>query len=562
MAQPAYTHPRTIADQLLPLKEQSRQLYTSVVPISQVTLSLASTDNGQTFKDVRNQILKWINKRAGRPLPERAWRGESFELDEVGFQRAGAISLDDPHYWTVRFDDADRSIPQRVWVTEISIGITNENEMLFGTRLTCVSRGEDNSFERSVPGFVRQIVIIGNATLDGRKVTSTPWFVTRNDVIDLVNLLRNPRRQAHVIVFSLPDDSEDSREAIADAEIVHSKTLGAAHVVVISGSASYLFSNQIGKEFSVFRQAVRTYRPGFNTDRDQPFSHPLALPDRVRSWSEGGTTGFERFLIDQALSNSVALSDLHEKLPPFATVRGFAAKQSRKFAEIAGSSDKELLTLALEDNERLTNELQDQKKTYDGLLKTIEREKEEAFQARDEVKASTRTLRVRIEYLEQRIKEMEGQQAQVPIPTTLDGFEDWCQKHLAGAVEIHNRAYHGVKKSEYEASSFLYQALLLLRDYYVPMRRNGGDALTTAYKVESEKLHLKESPTFSGSSWGEEGETYLVNYGGQRRILERHLKKGISHDTRRCFRLYFFWDDESQNVVVGWLPSHLDNRMT
>ena len=31
---------------------------------------------------------------------------------------------------------------------------------------------------------------------------------------------------------------------------------------------------------------------------------------------------------------------------------------------------------------------------------------------------------------------------------------------------------------------------------------------------------------------------------------------------RGSFRLYYFWDEDSQTVVVGWLPSHLDNSMT
>ena len=55
-------------------------------------------------------------------------------------------------------------------------------------------------------------------------------------------------------------------------------------------------------------------------------------------------------------------------------------------------------------------------------------------------------------------------------------------------------------------------------------------------------------------------DLYSVQYGGSRRPLDRHLKGGISRERRYGFRLYFFWDDESQLVVVGWLPSHLDNR--
>jgi hypothetical protein len=30
----------------------------------------------------------------------------------------------------------------------------------------------------------------------------------------------------------------------------------------------------------------------------------------------------------------------------------------------------------------------------------------------------------------------------------------------------------------------------------------------------------------------------------------------------RALRIYFSWDDDAQQVVVGWLPSHLRNRMS
>ena len=48
--------------------------------------------------------------------------------------------------------------------------------------------------------------------------------------------------------------------------------------------------------------------------------------------------------------------------------------------------------------------------------------------------------------------------------------------------------------------------------------------------------------------------------GGKRVELDRHLKKGTNREPRYCFRLYFFWDDTTSQVVVGWLPSHLSTR--
>jgi hypothetical protein len=42
-----------------------------------------------------------------------------------------------------------------------------------------------------------------------------------------------------------------------------------------------------------------------------------------------------------------------------------------------------------------------------------------------------------------------------------------------------------------------------------------------------------------------------------------HLKPGRNtRDPTRCLRIYFFWDDEEEQAVVGWLPGHLESRLT
>ena len=111
--------------------------------------------------------------------------------------------------------------------------------------------------------------------------------------------------------------------------------------------------------------------------------------------------------------------------------------------------------------------------------------------------------------------------------------------------------------------SLIYKSLLLLRDHYVPMRREGGLEKKRAFEDGCRALGVDEQSTFHGTRYGKEGETYFVRYGGRRVLLHRHLKKGTAHnDDRRCFRLYFFWDDKEQHVVVGWLPSHLDTQIT
>lgn len=94
------------------------------------------------------------------------------------------------------------------------------------------------------------------------------------------------------------------------------------------------------------------------------------------------------------------------------------------------------------------------------------------------------------------------------------------------------------------------------------MRREGGLDRKRAYDNACRDLGVEEALTFAGPRAGEEGDTYFVRYAGRRMELDRHLKKGNSREPRRCFRLYFFWENDEQQVVVGWMPSHLDTRIT
>jgi hypothetical protein len=552
--------PKSLREQLAPIGAKLREGRAVIRPVSQVTLRLKPVANLDRFNLTIDEILRWINLRAGRKLPDIAWERKSFDLSDIGAQRTAAVAIDAPKYWAARLDDADKKVPLRTWVTEIGVGVDETNHILFGARLVCASRGEDLPFDRTIPGFVRSIVSRGAAQLDGEDLIATPRIVaTESDVEWLVHLLEKPTRETDVIVFALPDGSTDIRQTIIPTDTFFAQTLGAVHVVIITGPASYLLTDRIGKELSVFWQGVRTYKPNFRSWVDEPSRHPLALAARINSWAPEGSPAFSRWLINQILANSVYVADREQRLPAFNTVRQFSAQIERDLLKRAGGSDTEMLRLYQEDNERLRNDLQEQKELHEGLLQVAEYEREAAQQEANAVKAQAFALRDRIRALEKELKEETGK-SQTDIPSTLNGFENWCKQHLSGSVEVANRAFQGVRKSEYEDPQTIYKALLVLRDQYVPMRREGGPEKRRAYEEALAAIRLEESGTGDGIKF--DSDLYSVQYGNRRMALDRHLKGGKSRDPRFCFRLYFFWDDETEVVVVGWLPSHLDNRMS
>ena len=546
-----------MSEALAPILPMARSRRAAVEPVSQIHLSLHASEIPGAFEIARGEILKFAERRAGGALPREALEGKAFSTDDIGARRIEGIAIDSPRYWTLRFDDDDRAVASRSWVIETALAAQDEDgPVLFGLRLQCIARGENPEYDRSIPTFARDVISACDARMDGRRVKLSPWIIdTEEEVDELVYLLRSESRAGDVVVLSLPEHSNDLSDELISSDRLACDLAGAAHVVVISGQAAFQLSDRVGREFSVFNQAVRTYRPGFDPDTEAPFAHPLGLADRIRNWN-GGPDAYRRFISSEVLRRTVEGPDALKRLPSFAEAKRTAAELRRRNAQQSGSSNDELLALAEDEITQLKSDLASQGQESGELLKVAEAEREAA-------EAEVQRLQGTLYHLQQRLQSLEaagGDPTDVPIPNDLDELEQWAATHLAGTVELHNRALRGAKDSEYEDVPVIYQALLLLRDYYVPMRRQGGAELRQAFDQRCQELGMEEQQSFAGNRAGEQGDTYFIRMGHRRVELDRHLKKGNSREPRYCFRLYFFWDDTTSQVVVGWLPSHLSTR--
>ena len=546
-----------MSEAFAPILPMARSRRAAVEPVSQIHLSLQGPDKIAAFETARSEILKFAERRAGGAFPREALEGKSFSTDNVGARRIEGVAIESPRYWTLRFDDDDQTVAGRSWVIETALAEQDgDGPVLFGLRLRCVARGENPLYDRSIPTFARNVIAACDVRMDGRRVTLSPWIIDTEDEVDqLVDLLRSDNRTADVIVLSLPEDSNDLSDELISSDRLARDLAGAAHVVVISGQAAFQLSDRVGRKFSVFHQAVRTYRPGFDPDIEAPFAHPLGLADRIRNW-DGGPEAYRRFIASEVLRRTVEGTDALKKLPSFAKAKRTAAELRRRSAQQSGSSNDELLALAEDEISQLKSDLESQEQESGELLDVADDEREAA-------EAEVLRLQGTLYHLQQRLQSLEaagGDATDVPIPNNLDELEQWAATHLAGNVELHNRALRGAKDSEYEDVSVIYQALLLLRDYYVPMRRNGGAERRQAFDQRCQELGIEEQQSFAGNRAGEQGDTYFIKVGQRCVGLDRHLKKGNSREHRYCFRLYFFWDDTTSQVIVGWLPSHLSTR--
>ena len=244
---------------------------------------------------------------------------------------------------------------------------------------------------------------------------------------DDVELLLDRSRRADLIVAALPEGLIDSRDAMIDTDALAKSVVGAAHVVVLTRPASFHLSDMIGREFSVYRQAVRTYRSYFDQEQDDPYDHPLVLPHKIDTW-QGGRNGFARAIATETLRRSVAAVDREHLAPSLAAVRQ-AASAHRLQVRAIDHTDTEQLALYKSEIADLTKQLDEQKLTYDSLLVQAEAARDVAETAARTAKYLGETLRVRIRRLERRVEQAPA--VQEDVPTSIIDFECWCEQNLA-----------------------------------------------------------------------------------------------------------------------------------
>ena len=78
---------------------------------------------------------------------------------------------------------------------------------------------------------------------------------------------------------------------------------------------TYALTDRVGRKYSVFGNAIRTYRPGCVIG-DRAMEHPMALPETVRRWRNGGPHEFAVFLTREAARTSVIRQGTRESWFP------------------------------------------------------------------------------------------------------------------------------------------------------------------------------------------------------------------------------------------------------
>ncbi|WP_422078877.1 cell division protein ZapB [Vannielia sp.] len=471
---------------------------------------------------------------------------DPFETPD-GRVRVVASDLSGTEVWALRFSEPCRTVPGRDWHVEYVVA-ENAQSTLFSCRLSCFSRDLDFSFIPSTPGGLKEIVAGMSVHLGG--FTLAPDLQTLGEDVSLAVFeaeLNSERRWWNVVVVA---ESTDERYGIDAAELQRN-LLGCANVYLLPRSLEAEFSDLIGIDFSVWAGAARSFRPGFDKARSPMTAHPvIRAPYRGSGWASDRAI---HILGKDAFDQTVRRAGYRRDAPGFADVRQIIAQQRvEKINPKSGNGEKisalresitalkEEVAIAMELGAQANNDLQQ-------VQDELDAERAKALQ-----------YKARIAMLEDVAAQQTGNE--IADPESFSELAEWIGRRYVGRLSLHPRAARALKDAKYERIEDVAGAIKLLAEDYVDMR--AGRSTESDFNASLAAMGLQLSKSISNARIGEQKDTYFVRHKGKKCELEWHLKKGAAHDERYSLRVYFFYDEFDEEVIVGWLPSHLKTRQS
>jgi hypothetical protein len=364
-------------------------------------------------------------------------------------------------------------------------------------------------------------------------------------------LISSQQRKRNVIVLS----ADHCGYCAINPAIFSDRLCGVAHVCQIYPNASYLLSKSVGKYLSVFDYGIRIYRPTLDFETDDPLRHTLYTK---RSLDRMDLAEVQRSILLDAFSTSVSGALKYNSIPTFAQIR--AANATAALGQMqarTGSQQIETLRAQLTAANAASAAAQANAETSLDMAIQEEEKRRQAEDERNQERARAMALAARVRLLE----------AGVPVddapalrPTEYDQVAAWVENQFAGRMKLLPRALRGLKEVSFGDVGLVCESLELLAREYVDGRRGNGEAWTR-FNERIAQLGIVYSKSISDARAGEQGDEYFVRYRGRRCFLEWHLEKGTAR-SGASMRIYFFWDEEEEEVIIGSLPDHLDTRVT
>ena len=481
--------------------------------------------------ECRGVALDWLQDQTGTPLPRRATAHRSFShTDRDSACRAVRIRDGRSDYWAAQLERTPHT--GQATVTEVVVAHPEGHSPL--VRIEVVDRSvvpADPAGEYPadmLADMAERVPLL----LGGRTLSHTPIVVETADTMQgFHRMLVDPGRTVPFAVVSVPPDMDDldplKRQWVSLARAL----TGLAIVWVLPPRMTYRLSDLVTKSLSVFLGAWRFYRPGFNHLADR-IHHPLFLKNRMED-----DRGIEE-IMRQFLTMAV-----EERMRAGTDGRLAIGYDNLAREEAAAGRGPARLVALLRDSLRTGSA--EAPRTEDAPASAEDshenRRADEAERERDEA------LR-RAAQLAELVRALGGDpDAATPFPTAWEQFAPWCDENLGQRVSLAGDVRRELSGAEFEDVALAARCIHWLAHDYRENRLRGGDP-----HRHGRILDINEG-VFNLPC---EADCFVCKWGGQHHRVKWHLRCGANaHDPRRCLCIYYFWDEETQRVVVASMPS-------
>ncbi len=395
-------------------------------------------------------------------------------------------------------------------------------------------------FDARCPGVLRDITRSGGWTSGSSEVSDRHLTcIGREAARELALTIWDDERGLPVVVVSEHEGFTLHPDLAAD--LAHDLT-GLATVVQIDEEASWLLSEEKGREWSCYQGALRLYWP-FRTARNDPYSHPLWTQARLLHGGVDTTSAAKH--VQNRLRRTILSPSAFQATPPIVTrVRDMYVSVQRGRAQDAGDYE-DLWHDSDQENLRLKRENEGLKDTIDLLREEIE-----------DLEAQNSQLSISRDWRQSPPSVVEEERDTPPstVEQAVSRARDDCE-HLTWGEDVDD----GIDGLARDAGPPLkiYQYLRDLNSVTAKLAegrlRTGMHQLLRDMnvKVSGESETIRRSPAEMAKRTWDDGS-------GARREFEDHLKPKDSTSPDRCVRIYFGYDKELGKTIVGWVGRHPD----
>lgn len=564
-----------------------------------VGTELAAEIGPPVVHECRTIALDWVQKTLGNRLPKKAWRFRPFALAGEG-AACQAVRVRDRHrdLWSVQVKYAPAR-DQEV-VTEISVACPHGAACHIAVAVQDRSAVPADGLEAYPADMLADMSERVPLMQGGRRLTPRPILVDSDVTMKaFLRLLVDPGRAMPFAVISAQPEEDDAGELEAQSQALARSLAGLAVTWVLPAAMTYRLSDTVSKPLSVFLGAWRFYRAGFS-HHARKVEHPLILKNRMVD--DDAVADVVRMFVRMAAADAIRAAPDGDGLFAFDAIAREAAEAARGPARLvrflrnslgggsvrgagegyanpatggdladraaaglpmAGdtaapafvSEPSQVTAISRSDPDleprALIRRLSAAKETARQRASQYERTRLRAEQAERERDEAVR----RAEQLAGLVRSMGGDpDAAVPFPTTWDDFGDWCDECLAGRVTLTGSARRELGDAEFKDVDLAARCLHWLGGEYRDGRLKGGKP----------RLHGRigdmEEGVFNAPCGG---DTFDCSWCGENHNVDWHLKVGgNTRDPRRCLRIYYFWDDDTSQVVVASMPGHRRTMMS